>query len=69
MSDERERLRAQLREHADRRRDGLATAREELDAIAQLLPRALDLGIKKVELAELTGLSRPTINALLKGRS
>lgn len=64
--DERERLRSQLRQHAERRQEGLAAASQELDAIADLLPRALDLGIKKVELAELTGLSRPTINALLR---
>ena len=66
MSDDQRRLRAQLQAHRQSRERGLAMAREELDAISELLPQALDAGIRKVELAELTGLSRPTINALLK---
>jgi hypothetical protein len=68
MSSQQDRLRARLREEGERRKRGLAAAEQARDAIADLLPAALDAGITKVELSKLTGLTRPTIDALLKRR-
>src|SRR5205807_10584916 len=68
MSNDRQRLVAKLREHGDRRRAALGTAEEELEAIAELLPAAIEARITKVEVARLSGLSRPTIDALLARR-
>jgi hypothetical protein len=59
-----ERLRAQLQRHGDRRRAARAVEREELEAIAALLPEALRAGISKREIARLTGVSRTWLEAL-----
>jgi DNA invertase Pin-like site-specific DNA recombinase len=64
VNSDRERLRAQLEEHGDRRRAARAVDREQLDAIAKLLPQALSAGISKREIARLTGVSRTWIEAL-----
>lgn len=66
MPHDRERLIAQLREHGDRRRAAEAVSREELERIAELVPAAIKAGIAKREIARLTGVSRPTIDAILK---
>jgi hypothetical protein len=65
MTDVRERLIAQLREHGERRRAARAAADQELAAIAELLPDAIEAGITKVEIAKLSGVSRPTLDMLL----
>jgi hypothetical protein len=67
VADDPERLRAQLREHGERRRAARATDREELQAIAELLPQAVEVGISKREIERLTGVSRPWIDQLLRG--
>jgi hypothetical protein len=64
--DRRERLAATLREHGERRKSALTTADQELDAIARLLPAALEAGITKMEVSRLTGIGRPTIDSILK---
>jgi hypothetical protein len=66
VDSDRERLRAQLQEHGDRRRAARAVEREQLDAIAALLPLALSAGISKREIARLTGVSRPWLEALIE---
>jgi hypothetical protein len=68
LSDERERLKAQLRIHGDRLRDAQAVDRREHEAIAELLPRAIDAGISKREIAELAAVGRPWINKSLQTR-
>jgi hypothetical protein len=60
------RLRAQLREHGERRRAARETDRAELQAIAELLPHAVEAGISKREIERLTGVSRPWIDQLLR---
>jgi hypothetical protein len=67
VADDPERLREQLREHGKRRRAARETDREELQAIAELLPLAVDAGIPKREIERLTGVSRPWIDQLLRG--
>ena len=64
VSSDRERLRTQLKDHGDRRRTARAVEREELDAIARLLPEALRAGISKREISRLTGVSRTWLEAL-----
>jgi hypothetical protein len=66
--DRRERLVARLREHGAQRRSALSSADQELEAIAGLLPDALDAGITKMEISRLTGVGRPTIDAILNRR-
>lgn len=66
MAHQRERLVTRLREHGDRRRAAEATSKQELKRIAKLIPTAIDAGITKREIARLTGVSRPTIDAILR---
>ena len=47
---------------------GRDTADEALKEIADLLPSALEAGITKIEIQRLTGVSRPTIDRLLRER-
>jgi hypothetical protein len=68
MSTDRQRLAEQLREHGRRRHEADAASRRELDAIAALLPEALDAGISKREIARLARVSRPTLDEMLKRR-
>ena len=68
MSDERAKLRRQLQRHAAKRRQSLDAAAEGLKEIADLLPSALEAGITKIEIQRLTGVSRPTIDRLLRER-
>ena len=69
MPDDHDRLRAQLREHGQRLREAQATDARAHAAIAKLLPRALDAGISKSEIAELAGVGRPWINKTLRSKS
>jgi DNA-binding transcriptional regulator LsrR (DeoR family) len=66
VSDDRDRLLQELRQQADRRRDARVTARDALAEIAKLLPAAVDAGISKREISRQTGLSRVTIDGLLR---
>jgi DNA invertase Pin-like site-specific DNA recombinase len=66
VTNDRERLTAQLHEHGDRRRAARDVDRKELDAIAELLPQALRAGISKREVVRLTGVSRTWIDELLR---
>lgn len=68
MSDTREQLRAQLREHGDRLREIQDADSREHEAIADLLPKALEAGLTKTEIAELAGVGRPWINKKLRSR-
>jgi CRP-like cAMP-binding protein len=63
------RLTSRLRAHGERRRAAEATSERELGAIAKLLPEAIEVGISKAEIARLTGVSRPTIDAILRDRA
>lgn len=54
-------LGAQVRGH-------LEADRDELEAIAELLPQAIRAGISKREIERLTGVSRPWIDRLLRSR-
>jgi DNA-binding transcriptional regulator LsrR (DeoR family) len=66
VNDEARRLLADLETHSARRRAARETDRQELAAIANLLPRAIQLGVTKREIARRTGLSRVTIDGLLR---
>ena len=68
MTQKRDRLEAALREQRERRVAAQISEREALDAIAALLPRALDAGISKREIARLAGVGRPWIDKAI-GRS
>jgi hypothetical protein len=68
MSGEGAKLRRQLQRHGAKRRQGLEMADRALQDIAALLPDALDAGITKTEIYRLTSVSRPTIDALLRGQ-
>jgi aspartate-semialdehyde dehydrogenase len=62
VSDERERLKAQLRIHGDRLREAQAADQREHQEIAKLVLRALDAGISKREIARLAAVGRPWID-------
>jgi hypothetical protein len=68
MTDERAKLRRELQRYAAKRRQSLEAAEVALKEIADLLPSALEAGITKLEIQRLTGVSRPTIDRLLRGR-
>jgi hypothetical protein len=65
VTDERKRIARELHRRGTRRQKNLTAADEELAEIAKLLPAAIDAGITKMEIHRLTGIGRPTINALL----
>jgi hypothetical protein len=66
VEDEAQRLLGQLEAHGARRLAARETDRSELAAIAELLPRAVELGIPKREISRVTGLSRVWIDELLR---
>ena len=68
MADEREQVRAELRTHGDRLREAQAVDEREHAAIAKILPRALELGISKREIARLAAVGRPWIDKSLDAR-
>jgi hypothetical protein len=65
---DRESVVAELRRHGDRLQTVRRTERDELDAIAELIPRALDAGVTKRDIARLTGVGRPWIDRVLRDR-
>jgi DNA-binding transcriptional regulator LsrR (DeoR family) len=67
--DDRDRLLRELRRQADRRRAARETARDAMAEIAKLLPAAIEAGIPKREISRQTGLSRVTIDELLRRRA
>jgi hypothetical protein len=69
VPNERERLKALLREHGDRLREAQAVDHVEHEAIAELLPRALDAGLSKREIARLAGVGRPWIDKTVRERA
>jgi hypothetical protein len=68
MTDERAKIRRELQQYAAKRRRSLDAAEVALNDIADLLPSALAAGITKTEIQRLTGVSRPTIDRLLRRR-
>jgi hypothetical protein len=54
--------------HGDRLREAQAADRREHEAIAQLVPRALDAGISKREIARLAAVGRPWIEKTIQER-
>jgi hypothetical protein len=69
MADAQARLRRELERQGVLRRSGLEAADQALRGIAALVPAAIEAGITKVEIQRLTGVSRPTIDALLRDGS
>jgi hypothetical protein len=67
VSDQRERLKAELRMHGDRLRAAQAADEREHEAIAKLVPRAIDAGISKREIARLAAVGRPWIDKTMRG--
>ena len=59
-------LRAQLQEHGDRLRELDLSRREEHEAIARLIPEALQAGLSKREITRLTSVSRTWIDEILR---
>jgi hypothetical protein len=59
-------LRAQLQEHGDRLRELDDSRREEHEAIARLVPQALEAGLSKREITRLTSVSRTWIDEILR---
>ncbi len=57
-------LRARIAAHGDRRREALAAAERELNAMRELLREALDAGVPIAELSRLAAVSRPTLYEL-----
>ena len=66
VSDERERLKAERRMHGDRLREAQAADEREHNEIAKLVPRALDAGISKREIARLAAVGRPWIDKTMR---
>jgi lambda repressor-like predicted transcriptional regulator len=69
VSGDRDRLLAELQQQADRRQAAQAVARDAIAEIAKLLPAAIEAGISKREISRRTGLSRVTIDELLRRRA
>jgi len=61
-----ERLSTELQERGARRLEAREIDREEVEAIAELLPRAIEAGIAKRDISRWTGLSRVWIDELLR---
>jgi multidrug efflux pump subunit AcrA (membrane-fusion protein) len=67
MAADAQRLAARLEAHGARREQALTAARAELDELRRLVPLALAAGLRKADIARLTGLGRPTIDRYLDG--
>ena len=61
-------IHARIDEAGERRRQALAMADSALNDVVDLVPEALDAGMTKQEIAQLTGVSRMTIDAVLSRR-
>jgi hypothetical protein len=66
VTDEQERLRAQLRAEGERLRAAALASRVAHAAIAALLPSAIEAGLSKREIARLAGVGRPWIDKTLR---
>jgi hypothetical protein len=66
VTDEQERLRAELKAEGDRLRAAELASSEAHAAIAKLLPSAIEAGLSKREIARLTGVGRPWIDKTLR---
>jgi multidrug efflux pump subunit AcrA (membrane-fusion protein) len=62
MAADAERLAARLEAHGARRDAALTAAHAELEELRRLVPLALRAGLRKSDIARLTGLGRPTID-------
>jgi transcriptional regulator GlxA family with amidase domain len=58
----------QLEAAGERRRQGLAVADSALNDVVELLPLALAAGMSKDDVAELAGVSRQTLDAVVRRR-
>jgi hypothetical protein len=67
MAAEADRLAARLQVHGARRESALATAHAELEELRRLVPAAVAAGLRKSDIARLTGLGRPTIDRYVRG--
>jgi hypothetical protein len=68
MAADPQRLAARLEAHGARRHAALTAAHAELEELRRLVPLALDAGLRKSEIARLTGLGRPTIDRYARSR-
>jgi hypothetical protein len=66
VTDEQERLRAELKVEGDRLRAAELASSEAHAVIAALLPSAIEAGLSKREIACLTGVGRPWIDKTLR---
>jgi DNA invertase Pin-like site-specific DNA recombinase len=66
VSDEGERLLSALQAQARQRQQAQAAARDALQRIADLLPAALEAGLSKRTISKATGISRMTLDELLR---
>jgi transcriptional regulator GlxA family with amidase domain len=62
-------LREQIDAAGERRRQGLAIADSALNDVVDLVEDALDAGMSKADIADLAGISRLTLDAVLRRRS
>jgi hypothetical protein len=59
-------IREALAAHGKRRVAARRKAKQESDAIRALIPRALDAGLSKSEIARLAQITRPALETMLK---
>jgi hypothetical protein len=61
-----EEIRQQLMRHGKARSAARQKAKAESDAIRSLVPRALDVGLSKSEVARLAQITRPALDTMLR---
>jgi hypothetical protein len=61
-------VRRRISEAGERRLQGLAIADSALHDVADVVPEALEAGLTKEEIAELVGVSRLTLDAVMRRR-
>jgi hypothetical protein len=66
VTDDQERLRAELQAEGDRLRAAELLSSDAHAAIAALLPSAIEAGLSKREIARLAGVGRPWIDKTLR---
>lgn len=59
-------IRKALTDHGKRRTAARRKAKQESEAIRDLVPRALDAGLSKSEIARLAQITRPALDAMLR---
>lgn len=62
-------IRAALAAHGKRRAAARRKAKQESDAIAALIPQALDAGLSKSEIARLAQITRPALDTMLRNQA